>query len=232
MKRSADAPNADDPNAEPFSAFYADEDRARHYRDKFAADRVHRAADRAERRALTGLLRKCEPQGVWLDVPSGAGRFESALADAGVRFVAADASFAMLDHCRSRDEPASRRPIACVRVDAFALPFASGAFEGVMCSRFLHHFGDPDMRIRALRELRRVVRSFAVVTYFDRASYQAVRRSWRARWRGRPTGRHAQSRADLVREAGAAGFRVSDVRYRARFVSEWAGALLKADGSA
>lgn len=212
---------------EAFSDFYADEERARHYRDKFAADRVHRAADRAERAAIAGLLGRCESRGTWLDMPSGAGRFESAMADAGLKFVAADASFRMLVNCRSRDETAAKPPIGCVRVDAFALPFAAKSFDGVLCSRFLHHFADPDMRIRALEELRRVVRSFAIVTYFDRASYQAARRSWRARHRNRSTGRHAQSRADLVSEAEAAGFQVAEIRYRARFISEWAVALLK-----
>ena len=119
---------------EAFSDFYTDEERARHYRDKFAADRVHRAADRAERAAIAALLGRCDDRGIWLDMPSGAGRFESAIADAGLRFVAADASYSMLMNCRSREEPAARQPIGCVRVDAFSLPFAAQSFDGVLCS--------------------------------------------------------------------------------------------------
>jgi ubiquinone/menaquinone biosynthesis C-methylase UbiE len=47
--------------------------------------------------------------------------------------------------------------ISAVRADALRMPFASGAFDYVMCSLFTHHFRDESV-VALLREMSRVAR--------------------------------------------------------------------------
>jgi SAM-dependent methyltransferase len=67
-----------------------------------------------------------------------------------------------------------RRPVhlmtantAKVAADAFALPFADGSFDFVMCSSFLHHFSNGDVVV-LLREMRRVARRSVIVLDLER----------------------------------------------------------------
>jgi SAM-dependent methyltransferase len=54
-----------------------------------------------------------------------------------------------------------------VAADAFALPFADGTFDFVMCSFFLHHFSESEI-IELLKEMRRVTRRALIVLDLER----------------------------------------------------------------
>jgi SAM-dependent methyltransferase len=56
---------------------------------------------------------------------------------------------------------------AKVAADAFALPFADGSFDFVMCSSFLHHFSKGEV-VELLREMRRVARRSVIVLDLER----------------------------------------------------------------
>lgn len=67
-----------------------------------------------------------------------------------------------------------RRPIHLKRAnppkvaaDAFALPFANGTFDFVMCSLFVHHFSDREI-VELLREMRRAARRALIVLDLER----------------------------------------------------------------
>jgi SAM-dependent methyltransferase len=67
-----------------------------------------------------------------------------------------------------------RRPVhlvtantAKVAADAFALPFADGSFDFVMCSSFLHHFSSDDVAA-LLKEMRRIARRSVIVIDLER----------------------------------------------------------------
>ena len=218
-------------DAREFADFYLGEDRARHYHDKYGADRGHRVSNRVECRSVDELLALAEAEGDWLDVPSGAGRFRSTIEGRGIRYFAADASPAMLALARQARSGDPDDSAPAVRVDARRLPFDDRAFDGVACLRFVHHFEDPRDRVAVLQELARVARRHVIVSFFDAMSFQAARRRVRA-MRGRRSGRHAQSRRAFCEEAGDAGLRVVRIRHRARLVSEWAVALLEVEQSA
>jgi SAM-dependent methyltransferase len=85
--------------------------------------------------------------------------------------------------------------------DAFALPFADGAFAGAACVRLLHHL-DVDDRRCVLLELRRVTRGPFVVTYYDAATFQA----WKARRKRAAKGsRRPVARAEFAADLASAG---------------------------
>lgn len=68
----------------------------------------------------------------------------------------------------------ARRCTSCVVcASAFALPFADGSVDVVMCSQLLHHFADEDAA-RLLRELDRVARHAVIVSDLRRSWFAAI----------------------------------------------------------
>jgi ubiquinone/menaquinone biosynthesis C-methylase UbiE len=90
-----------------------------------------------------------------LDLPCGGGvAFRGVPRAAGLRYVAADLSAAMLG--RARAEAARRAlPIAFVRANAGRLPFPEGSFDRCVTFNGLHCFPDP---AAAVAEMARVLR--------------------------------------------------------------------------
>jgi ubiquinone/menaquinone biosynthesis C-methylase UbiE len=168
---------------------------AERYRDRRFSTGHGERTDRRERAALRALLASVPaPAGPWLDVPAGAGRLCSLLPGPVVQ-VDRDAAMLAL----------TAAPGPRVRGCASALPFADGAFAGVLCCRLLQHLPRPEERIAVLRELARVSRGPVVVSFFDAWSLLHLRRRLR-RWLGKPrSGRGATSRSTFRREALAAG---------------------------
>jgi ubiquinone/menaquinone biosynthesis C-methylase UbiE len=95
------------------------------------------------------------------DIPTEAARAASALG-VGLTTIGLDGSASVLSEAR-------RRTSFVVCANAFALPFADGSIDVVMCSQLLHHFAEADAT-RVLRELDRVARHVVIVS--------DLRRSW------------------------------------------------------
>jgi SAM-dependent methyltransferase len=187
---------------------------AERYRDQRFATGHGPRTDRRERAALRALLAECTPAaGIWLDVPCGAGRLAEELPLA----VLTDRDLRML----AAAGPA--RPRVCGA--ASALPFADGAFAGVLCMRLLQHLPTAAERIAVLAELRRCSRGPVIVSFFDSHSLTHARRLLR-RATGRRSGRGAIARRTLIAEAAAAGLTVRRFRALLRFCSEQTLALL------
>lgn len=85
------------------------------------------------------LIHHLAPQdgGRYLDVACGTGNYTLALAGNGLAMTGVDRSSVMLDAARAK-APA----MAWSKGRAERLPYADGAFDGVMCSFAIHHFDD------------------------------------------------------------------------------------------
>jgi SAM-dependent methyltransferase len=194
----------------PESPYRREPGYAERYRDRRFASGSGSATDRRERAALRALLRRCPTDaGLWLDAPCGAGRLSDELPG---RVVQVDRDPRMVSACG----PQHLRACASVH----ALPFADGAFAGVLCHRLLQHIPTGAERIDILRELARVARGPIVVSFFDAWSLLHLRRRLRS-WLGRRrSGRVAVARRHFRRELQAAGLHVVAMHSLRRLLAE------------
>lgn len=148
------------------------------------------------------------PNTIVLDVGCGDGRHVAQAVRRGCRTVGIDYDATELRRCRER----SRRRADVIVADAGHLPFASGAFDAVICTETLEHL--PDDR-GAVREIARVLRPGApllgaVPSHFTEIAY------WRLseRYRKTPGGHVRIYRPPaLAALLAAAGLELRSVRY-------------------
>jgi len=183
---------------------------ATRYRERRFTSGSGDATDRRERHALRTLLAVAPATpGPWLDAPAGTGRMSDELPGPVVRL---DRDPAMLVAA------GAALPRVCASVHA--MPFADGAFFGVLCHRLLQHIPTADERRTILRELARCSRGIVIVSFFDARSLQHARRVVR-RWTGKKhSGRSAVARSTFLAECRAAGLEPVAVAALRRFVAE------------
>ena len=157
-----------------------------------------------------------------LDVPSGTGRLRALLSGLGLRYVAVDASLAML----SRDAPAlglargGEETARALQASVHELPFRDGSFEVVVCCRLLHHLERERDLAGAVRELVRVSRRAVIASFWDAASLHAWRRRRGLRGHRPHDTRVAIAKQRLVETFREAGAEVTAFRHSFRFVSQ------------
>jgi len=188
---------------------------APHSGEHYASARFRsaRAAGR-DPRTVRRLLERHGVRGALLDAPCGTGRLASTLGRFGRRVVSLDLSASMLARARAL------MPCAAVQGSVHALPFPDRAFDVVVSCRFLHHLHEREARAAALRELARVSERLLVASFWDCASWPAlrVRLGWRRDEGAR--GRCACSRGELEEALRRFGFRVLGYSTGLRFVSQ------------
>ena len=117
----------------------------------------------ARERMLVGrALATLPPLDTLLDLACGTGRFWPVLDGRARSIVAVDNSASMLAEALAHARPNAARRAVCG--SAFGLPFRDGAFDALVCMRFLHHLAHREDRVAALADMRRVVRHGAVVS--------------------------------------------------------------------
>jgi 2-polyprenyl-3-methyl-5-hydroxy-6-metoxy-1,4-benzoquinol methylase len=166
---------------------------------------THRREERCIRKALAGLRAGARV----LDIPSGTSRLLPLLREMGFRVVEADSSPHMIEEGRRYAEDRGLSDGTEFRVeDALATRFADDAFDAVLCNRLFHHFEEPEVRERCLRELSRICRGPLVVSFFCNLSLDAVSSYLRDSWRRKTaTDRIPISRGEFVAAATAAGLK-------------------------
>ncbi len=145
-----------------------------------------------------------------LDLPCGTGRDTGPLADAGYRVVGADISMEMMRRARQKKDASPGGPLGYVQADAERLPFEDDAVDCVLSMRFTFHLDD-EVRVRVLREMKRVSNRWVLIDYRHRYTWRWLKR-WVARKLGlddRPFQR--MSRKGLRREFRESGLRLDRV---------------------
>jgi ubiquinone/menaquinone biosynthesis C-methylase UbiE len=159
-----------------------------------------------EQAAVADIFSRLGPCESTLDVPCGAGRFLPVLSLNSRAVFEADISVEILSYSRQR---AGSYPCACrfLQADASRLPLADGAVDCVFCNRLLHHIHSSQERMAILKELQRVTRRYAIVSFFDYQSFGRLRRLLK-NLKGRQPQYHDQpSLAQFTAEVERCGFR-------------------------
>lgn len=133
-----------------------------HYRDQQLA-----------RRALTLAG---EPDLV-LDLPCGAGRFWSTLAEQPNRIIlAADNSADMLSTALASQPKHITERVRTFQTSAFAIDLPDNSVDNIFCMRLLHHIEQPEHRLALLKEFHRTTRDSVIISLWVDGNYKAWRR--------------------------------------------------------
>jgi len=143
---------------------YRSEAVARDYDQRWAgligAKRDARKAKALER-ALACLEGHCgERAASLLDIPCGTGRFSRLWDDRNLHVFGADLALPMLHEAREKYPDSTY-----LAADMVKLPLADASVDVTICIRFMHLVRDPDLRVRFLKELRRVSRMGVILDY-------------------------------------------------------------------
>lgn len=186
-----------------------DPERARKYARRFkSGDR--KRIDRREQRAVRLIFSELADCLIVLDVPSGAGRFAPSLGENGRKVLEMDAAFEVLELAREQ-AGASGWSAAFTQADASRLPLARTSVDAVFCNRLLHHLTKVEERAIILRELHRVTRRYAIVSFFNYRGFGLLRKLLK-RLRGRkPIYDGQPTLQEFAAEARQCGFRVNRI---------------------
>jgi len=143
-----------------------------------------------------------------LEVGCGPGQVSRHLTARGVRCLGVDLSLGMLQAAR-REDPGA--PLACA--DLRSLPLRDGSCAGVVAFYVLQHLPRTEL-VRALRELRRVVRDDGTLTIAAHLGEGEVIFDEFLGHRIEPTGGNLFGRAELLGSLERAGFVAEDERSR------------------
>jgi len=130
---------------------------------------------RMEKRAVSKALDYLEDGSLILDLPCGTGRFATLLSAHRMQMVQADISWQMIQFASRHKCTSTGGFRFFVRCEAEALPFREGAFEGVLCFRFIPHL-PPGLRLKVLRELARVSGEAVIVDYRFKYAFRYLSR--------------------------------------------------------
>ncbi len=210
------------PSQRNFGHKYKADDYAQYYAEKHESSWGRRISNNLERRMVRRSLLRIQqnhPFKSVLDCPSGTGRFLPSLASLSVSVIAMDTSAAVLREGRKHHALFKEPPVELVG-SALSIALPDNAVDVVLCSRLLHHIGDPQERSIILGELARVARLGVVISFFDSGSFRAWRRASKARRTGRIGGRHAMSRETCVQEAVGVGLKPIGMNALLRYHTE------------
>ena len=201
-----------------FSTQYTAEKAERYYR-KHRESLGRRISDwREKQMARRALMLAGNPKSV-LDMPCGAGRFWTLLAeDSDRELLAADYSGGMLRAALKFQPQELSSRFRLVQTSAFAMSLGDEAVENIFCMRLFHHIEKAGDRARILREFHRVTRDTVCLSLWVDGNYQARRRKRLERLRasGKRPSRHrkwfrnrfVQPASSLEQEFRDSGFEV------------------------
>lgn len=142
-----------------------------------------------------------------LDLPCGGGRVTVHLGLQGYNMSSADLSDAMLTITRENVAKNSLK-VAVEKQDIEKLTYPDKHFDTLISFRLFHHFPNPEIRQRAVKELCRVAKHYVALSYFSPASVTSVKRKLRVAMGGRASDKHPTSLGEVQGYFAKAGFKL------------------------
>lgn len=197
-----------------FSSKY-DRNHSAQYLKKHHEGWARRVSHWRDEQVARSALRLADDPSLILDLPCGAGRFWSLLAEEPYReILAADNSADMLAVARASQPTDVVSHIKLFQTSAFDIDLSANAVDCIFCIRLLHHVQSPEHRRLILSEFHRVTRDTVILSLWVDGSYKAWKRRRLERQRAREGhGEHNQnrfvmSRTEIEAEFNQAGFHI------------------------
>jgi len=200
-----------------FSRKY-DKAHARQYLEKHQDGLWRKLSHYRDEQLARKALRLAGDPGLVLDLPCGAGRFWSMLAEKPNRsIIGADNSADMLrTACESQPAEVVKR-VRPLQTSAFAIDLPDNAVDSIFCMRLLHHVGQASDRKALLQEFQRVTRDSVIVSLWVDGNFKAWKRKRLENKRGQQNGQESyQNRFVLPANTAEAEFEQAGFRIQTR----------------
>ncbi|ALI08719.1 MULTISPECIES: class I SAM-dependent methyltransferase [Pseudomonas] len=195
-----------------FSEKY-DEQHAREYFHKHRRGLSRRLSNQRDQQLARRALALVGDPGLVLDLPCGAGRFWSLLAEKPNRvIIGADNSEAMLSTALEAQPTDVVKRVRPLHTSAFDIALPDNAVDSIFCMRLLHHIGEPAHRLAILKEFERVSRDSVIVSLWVDGNFKAWKRKRLERTRGQKDyqNRFVLPTDTVEEEFRQAGFRIQE----------------------
>ncbi|SFW65900.1 MULTISPECIES: class I SAM-dependent methyltransferase [Pseudomonas] len=195
-----------------FSEKY-DEQHAREYFHKHRRGLSRRLSNQRDQQLARRALALVGDPGLVLDLPCGAGRFWSLLAEKPNRvIIGADNSEAMLSTALEAQPTDVVKRVRPLHTSAFDIALPDNAVDSIFCMRLLHHIGEPAHRLAILKEFERVSRDSVIVSLWVDGNFKAWKRKRLERNRGQKDyqNRFVLPTDTVEEEFRQAGFRIQE----------------------
>jgi SAM-dependent methyltransferase len=137
-------------------------------------------ARRRELRSVCRALARVPSASAVLDIPCGSGQCLEVFAKRGYRVTCVDPSEIALESTARRWQEIVKAGNSCAPTPTFMLgqpletSFPTRSFDAVVCTGFFDRLGSSDLRIEALRELRRISRGPVIASFCNAFSLGAL----------------------------------------------------------
>ena len=148
----------------------------------------------------------CIPQSnTVLDIPCGAGRVTILLERLGYRCTGAEISDAMIEVAR-QEIAAAELGSRIDKIDIEDMDYPDRQFGAIICFRLFHHFPNPQVRRRVVKEMCRVASEYVALSYFSPLSPTSLRRAFRATVSGKISRQYATPLTEIAAYFQECGF--------------------------
>jgi ubiquinone/menaquinone biosynthesis C-methylase UbiE len=196
-------------NLDQYRSRLQEKERAARYAQRFERGSRRRVNAR-EQAAVARILEGMPDAKVVLDVPCGAGRFAAVLGANGRQVIGIDVAAEVLVHAREQVKKVGVSA-EILQGDASKLPLADNSVDCAFSNRLLHHILDRGERLKILRELRRVTKRHAVVSFFNYHSFGTVRKLLKAIKGRKPAYDRQPTQDQFKAEVQEAGFTLREI---------------------
>ena len=159
-----------------FSEKY-DQAHAQHYLEKHQDGIARKLSHYRDQQLARHALALAGEPNLVLDLPCGAGRFWSTLAEQPNRVIlAADNSADMLSTALASQPKHITERVKAFQTSAFAIDLPDNSVDSIFCMRLLHHIEQPEHRLALLKEFHRTTRDSVIISLWVDGNYKAWRR--------------------------------------------------------
>ncbi len=154
-----------------------DQEHSQQYLEKHQKGLARKLSNYRDQQLARRALALADQPNLVLDLPCGAGRFWSTLAEQPNRIIlAADNSADMLATAMAAQPKQITEHVRTLQTSAFDINLPDNSVDSIFCMRLLHHIEESEHRLALLKEFHRTTRDSVIISLWVDGNYKARRR--------------------------------------------------------